>query len=78
MKSFLFQACFFFYMLTPVIVVTVNLPAANRAFMSSNGISHIEVERSIRLLALCSLGAQQSVLPYATIASALKVSVQSL
>ena len=68
---------FLFYSLIPIIVGTFNLPVANRAFMSSNGISHVEVERSIRLLALCSLGAQQSVLPYATIASALKVSLQS-
>jgi hypothetical protein len=42
--------------------------------MVTHGISHEEVERSVRLLTLCSLGAQQSVLPYGVIATALKVS----
>ena len=49
---------------------------ANEKFMTVHGISHEEVERAIRLLALCSLGAQQSVLPYALIATALKVNMQ--
>ena len=47
--------------------------AANKAFMVTHGISHEEVERAMRLLALCSLGAQQSVLSYEAIAVALKV-----
>lgn len=42
--------------------------------MATHGISNEEVERSVRLLTLCSLGAQQSVLPYGVIATALKVS----
>jgi hypothetical protein len=47
--------------------------AASQSFMATHGISHEEVERSVRLLTLCSLGAQQSVLPYGVIATALKV-----
>ena len=46
--------------------------------MIVHGISHEEVERAIRLLALCSLGAQQSVLPYAMIATALKVETEMM
>lgn len=52
------------------------IAVANEKFMATHGISHEEVERAIRLLALCSLGAQQSVLPYAMIATALKVNIQ--
>jgi hypothetical protein len=49
--------------------------SSNRAFLVSNGISHEEVEKSVRLLALCSLGAQESVLSYDVIASTLKVDI---
>ena len=57
-----------------VIIAVVYYLAGNRSFMSTHSISHEEVERSVRLLALCSLGSQQAVLSYASIATALKVS----
>ena len=49
--------------------------AANKGVFSAHGIDASEVEHSIRLLTLCSLGARQATLPYADIAAALKVDV---
>jgi hypothetical protein len=46
---------------------------ANKAFLAEQGINHGELEYSMKLLALCSLGAQQQVLSYDLIATTLKV-----
>ena len=52
--------------------------AANKAVFATHGIVSSEVEHSIRLLTLCSLGARQSTLTYEVIATALKVDVNDV
>lgn len=53
----------------------MSFETANKSVFAAHGIVSSEVEHSVRLLTLCSLGARQSSLTYDAIATALKVDV---